>query len=186
MLIIIKQKDKQTMQRSLMTNLIFIKSKKHIPFFVLFVIFCLIFLEINYAQSNIAHIPTNNIFIELGGNGLFVSLNYEYIFNNNYGVKVGFGTLLIAGISYPIMLNKYFGNEKKIELGFGIVPFSFLEKDSYWGSKSDGLLLIGTIGHHYSKSPSGMLFRYSFTPAYNIADNKFILYLGLSIGVAFN
>lgn len=135
-----------------------------------------------FSQNNST--TKNILFFEIGGNGLFASLNYEFIFANNYGIRIGFGTLLVQGISYPVMVNKYFGEEKKLELGIGIVPFKSLEKNSYWSSKENGYLITTTIGHNYCKSNGGLVLRYSFTPAYNIRDNKLILYFGLSIGTS--
>lgn len=120
----------------------------------------------------------------MGGNGLFASINYERFLNNKYGIRAGFGTLVVQGKSYVVMLNKYFGDEKKLEIGGGIVSYSHMEDVSYFGDET-GTLITGTIGHNFYRTYGGLLLRYSFTPAYNIGDGKFILYFGLSAGIAF-
>ena len=70
-------------------------------------------------------VKRNLIFIELGGNGGFLSLNYERYISDNLSFRVGMGTDPPYGVGayYPIMINYTY--ELPFEIGFGIVPFSF-------------------------------------------------------------
>jgi hypothetical protein len=117
----------------------------------------------------------NSIQFDVGGHGLFYSLNYERILLNGNNFK----TAAQAGISYypastgirdvwiPISINELYtiGNHH-IEFGLGIVPIREAARDAdnnprYWFWSG---LFSGRIGYRYQKPGGRFLFRAGFTP----------------------
>jgi hypothetical protein len=127
----------------------------------------------------------NVMFVEAGGNGLGFSLNYEGFFSRKVGIRLGVGSLLIYGLSFPVMLNYYVGKDNnKLELGAGIVRFNGGADDSIFGDEATTLLGF-TIGLRHQKQFKGVVVRVSFTPLYNPEKDRFIPFGGLSVGFTF-
>ncbi len=126
----------------------------------------------------------NVMFVEAGGNGLGFSLNYEGFYSRKVGVRLGVGSLLLYGLSFPVMLNYYVGEDNnKLELGAGIVRFNG-GADSIFGDEATTLLGV-TIGLRHQKQFRGVVVRVSFTPLYNPEKDRLIPFGGLSVGFTF-
>lgn len=127
----------------------------------------------------------NILFLELAGNGGFLSFNYERIITQNLSIRVGLGNDLFTGTFYPLMINYNF--ESPLEIGLGIVPFNFgrLSRiaEDIFADKTEGVLLTSLIG--YKQTFKWFLFKASFTPFFNPINSKILLYGGLSFGYAF-
>lgn len=128
----------------------------------------------------------NLLFGEVGGNGLTFSINYERFLTKVISVRIGYGILFIPVSSWfnclPMMINYNFS--KPVEIGIGIVPYaatSSTNNGGYFGEKKQGILITTTIG--FKRIKKGIVARFSFTPFYNIRDNKFKLYGGISFGI---
>ena len=118
--------------------------------------------SINNEDSDKNSYSRNTVFFELGGLGIFASLNYEpYIFRS-LGIRLGFG-LSPLGYSYPLALNYYFGKEKRLELGIGLIHLR-----SSWKTEENNLFfkdlnsenitdnfISATIGYSFKKNPAG-------------------------------
>jgi len=135
------------------------------------------FLETN-CQSPVAdtfRIHRNAVFIELGGNGLFYTINYDYlVFAKKY-----FKTALTFGISdhfYAIVpqINFLFGRQVSAEIGCG----------SNLGLGRKDFPYQGRIGVRYQSFKKFWFFRLAYTPFINY-KNHLQNWGGLSIGVTF-
>lgn len=119
--------------------------------------------------------PSYLVFTELGGPGLY-SANVEKYISRTVGIRVGYG------VAVPAFVNLYFGYERQLELGAGLV-YAVYEWPELYGEKRT--LLGLTIGHKYQPYVGGFTLRYTFAPMLNLSDGKFIPMFGLSAGIAF-
>jgi len=109
----------------------------------------------------------NSIYLELGGNCVFYSINYDRLFSNHIGARVGanffllpidkttaFGYFVVMQIIYLI------GNgNSRLELGGGVNYLNEKDGDSIWGPSF-------IIGYRYQPTNGGFVFRIGFTPTY--------------------
>lgn len=125
--------------------------------------------------------PMNVIFVELAGNGMLLSLNYERFINNEYSIRIGYGTGVMVLVSYPVMLNYNLPNSP-FEVGIGLVPFTHAELFGLDAGVSPKLLLTSSFG--FKRINRNFMFKAEVTPFYNFQD-RFIFFFGLSGGIAF-
>lgn len=127
----------------------------------------------------------NLAFIEILGNGLVLTLNYERYFTDNLSFRAGFGTDIFFNSTYmPLLFNYSF--EKPFELGIGIVTYNFKTGHrgaKIFGKKESGVFITSLIG--FKHKINWMLLKFSFTPFYNPETSKIQFYAGLSIGIVF-
>jgi hypothetical protein len=146
----------------------------------------------------------NAIYVELLGNGLIYSVNYDRLISPSTGFRVGFGYIGISGgtdadgnsisaslLTIPATFNYFIGSidsrgmmsSSKLELGLGIV---FVHAGASYGGLSGGGSGIGgtaTIGYRLQPWDGGFVFRIGFTPVFVLSD--FLPYGGLSLGYSF-
>lgn len=132
-----------------------------------------------------------NVYVELAGQGLLVTANYDTRFSNKrngIGGRVGIG--YIAGNSshyttIPVGLNYLLGKGKQFfEVGLG-ATFLSGNIDIFDENAGNGSV-VGTMSFSYRVQPidSGFSFRAGLTPVFN--SNYFIPYYGgLSLGYTF-
>ncbi len=147
----------------------------------------------------------NAVYLELLGNGLIYSLNYERNITGNIYVRAG-GMFLGFSIgdsnpskyrfySFPFMLNKVIGKKKgNLELGVGLLYYSFNAESSgvqdtgYPGIiiGEQGIGLTSTVGYRHIFT-NNMLFRVGFQPSYYFKSISKGLTMspGISIGKVF-
>lgn len=128
-----------------------------------------------------------NIFVELGGQGLVFTANYDTRFSdkrNGIGGRIGIGA--IGGddanvMTIPVSLNYLLGEGKNFfEIGLGATYANASIFDS------NGSSVFGTMSFMYRLQPikSGFSFRGGFTPFFN--SEVFIPYFaGISLGYTF-
>lgn len=86
-------------------------------------------------------LPTQSVYVELGGAGLPYSFNYDFRFDktkmDSWGMRVGAGGYTISDgdgesfFSIPVMVNKLYGKGPHyFELGFGATFFAFSEENN--------------------------------------------------------
>ncbi|HZW39052.1 MAG TPA: hypothetical protein VFF33_07130 [Ignavibacteriaceae bacterium] len=122
----------------------------------------------------------NIIFLELVGNGLGISLNYERFVSEYFSIRIGIGHVFMTLTSYPIMVNYNIPNIP-IEIGIGFITYNGLPP--YNTSREAKRLLLGTsIG--FKRINKNFMFKATLNPYYNY-DNKFTFWAGLSAGIAF-
>ncbi|HZW39054.1 MAG TPA: hypothetical protein VFF33_07140 [Ignavibacteriaceae bacterium] len=125
----------------------------------------------------------NIIFLELAGNGLAFSINYERFISKVLSLRIGIGTAGMILKCYPFLINYNFENAP-IELGLGIVPYSH----GYWHNVPETVtslkyLLTSTIG--FKRINKNFMFKATFNPYFSTENKRFTFYAGLSIGIAF-
>lgn len=136
----------------------------------------------------------NQLFLELAGNGLIYSFNYERLLTENFSLRAGFGFtpgfILVEGtfIQVPLNANYLVGNNNsKFESGLGVTLFSGTDAE-FLGLPADDisiLFITGILGYRYV-SDSGFVFRIFFSPLYSDdTDPNLIPYGGISFGFMF-
>lgn len=146
------------------------------------------------AQSTTSSIKQNQLYIELGGNGMIYSINYERSLSENFTFRGGFGItpgLIFAEGTFlhiPVTASYLIGGvSSKFETGLGVTYFAGTDIEVF-GLPSDDqslIFLAGIVGYRYI-SPGGFVFRIAFTPFYNSqAEPNFIPSGGLSFGFMF-
>ncbi len=157
-----------------------------------------------YFEKPVQNVDTrfmSSMYVEVGGNAIIASVNYELIIDRNYAVRLGMapGVFLSWNIedngedSYYnrdetmdfvglVSASKFFGSRKnKIETGIGFV---FGDSHREKGSKiprANGLSF--TLGYRYmSLSERGLALKFAFTPIIN--SDGFSPWVGASIGLS--
>jgi hypothetical protein len=168
--------------------------KKHLTVFFL----SLVTISAISQQVNDKSFQNNNSFqIELGGHGLFYSLNYERIIINGNNFK----TATQVGISYyppsagmrdvwfPICINEIYSlGSHHIEGGIGYVIIREATRDAennpdewFWSG-----VFTGRIGYRYQKPDGRLVLRAGFTPFMEHGTaHEFHPSGGLSVGYSF-
>ena len=128
--------------------------------------------------------PENVLFGELGGNGLSLTVNYERLFSERFGLRVGYGPYFENPI--PLMFNYYTGTKYQLELGIGIVLLPRWKTNSISYAARGPLLLSSTIGFKFDAPPcGGFFFKVSLTPFFNPNETRGRLIGGFSLGTTF-
>lgn len=134
-----------------------------------------------------------NIFVEIGGQGLLFTANYDSRFSkrrDGLGGRAGIGYLAIDGdniTTVPLSLNYLLGkgnNFFEIGLGATIVATSGNDNSLLWDDNNSNLL--GTMSFSYRLQPvnGGFSLRAGLSPVFS--KNFFIpYYAGLSLGYSF-
>ena len=136
----------------------------------------------------------NSIFLELLGNGLLYSLNYDYKIFNHLSARAG-GMYLgvnerntdqrVSLLMVPIMANYLVGNgSSRLEVGAGLtVGRAGGNIDT--GDIDQGTfgLFTSTIGYRLQPTDGGFLFRIGFTPVFT--GSGVLPWAGLSLGGTF-
>lgn len=133
-----------------------------------------------------------NVFVELGAQGLLFTANYDTRFGKSrkgLGGRIGIGALGENGytlVTVPVSLNYLLGQGKHFfEIGLGATygKLSVDDQDAFFGS---GDQVIGTMAFMYRLQPetSGFSFRGGLTPFFN-SDGFLPYYGGISLGYTF-
>jgi len=137
----------------------------------------------------------NQIFLELGGDGIIYSINYERLLTENIALRGGIGItpgmIFIDGTFFGIPLTVSYligGGRSKLELGLGVTYFT-VEDAAIFGIPAGDFsfaALTGIVGYRGSSRDRGFVFRIAFTPLYNSDFNpSFVPTGGISFGYAF-
>src|ERR1017187_1511019 len=184
-----------------------------IVFLSVFMLATMAFASASNAQTGVGTPRTpitqdapNAIYLELLGNGVAWSINYDRFLTPDLGFRIGFGYFGIgtgpAGqnqdniiseslTAVPATLNYFIGSHdnrgrlgsSKLELGIGIVYIHVTASFFGIGGAASTIGGTGTVGYRYQASDGGFVFRIGFTPIYVMST--FIASGGLSLGVAF-
>ena len=136
----------------------------------------------------------NSFYLELVGSGGLYSINYDRLFTENFGARIGFMYFEADWLFYfldvdmfliPTTLNFLVGTGKhKFELGAG--PVFVFGSASFFGSdpvSGSGVAWTGTIGYRYQQNDGGFMWRVGFTPV--LFSGEFYPYGGISFGFSF-
>ncbi len=159
---------------------------------------CLTFSVLAHAQEDVTG-PTefarNSIFVELGGNGVLYSLNYDRKFTDHVSGRVGGmgfsvesnnGADRVSLLLFPTMINYLIGSgNSRLELGAGLL-WGIAEGELEDYGSFNGLGLAGvtsTIGYRLQPETGGFNFRVGLTPYFS--DGTFQFWGGLGLGFGF-
>lgn len=160
--------------------------------FTWILVFFLAFNNKVFAQSD-SH---NTLYMELFGNGLTYSLNYDMRFSgkpDGLGGRVGIGYFAIDGISLatvPLMVNYLMGkNGKYFEVGAGATYLSAADRQNSNPTGSPinrGTGWLGSLSFGYRSQPidGGFLFRAGLTPFFD-RSSFMPFWPQVSVGYAF-
>ncbi len=133
-----------------------------------------------------------NVFIELGGQGLTFTANYDTRFTKSrdgFGGRVGIGYISDSGdklTTIPVSLNYLLGKGNKfLEVGLGATYLSTTGNNDVLFSNNESSL-IGTMSFAYRLQPvdSGFSFRAGISPVFS-KDFFIPYYGGISLGYTF-
>ncbi|ERM82095.1 hypothetical protein P872_08475 [Rhodonellum psychrophilum GCM71 = DSM 17998] len=159
-------------------------------------------------------IPTQSVFVELGGAGLIYSFNYEFRFDKenleSWGLRVGAGGYgRVNGIydgretnavfTLPVQVTRLFGKGKHFfEVGGG-TTFIYAKRTYKYGNQYDEYsdfdfilesdntpAFMGTLNLGYRRIPvdGGFTFRANLTPIFN-QNGFWPIWAGVGFGYAF-
>lgn len=146
-----------------------------------------------------AQFARNAAYFELGGNGIFYTLNYERFFTPKISARGGLMTVSVSGTDsgtdvsatfnvVPLTANYFLGSSHRLELGAGPMLFRLTGEADPPGAPSQSaggttLGLTSTLGYRYQSPTGGFLFRAGITPF--LVSGSFSVWGGLSVGYAF-
>ncbi|MHA4896546.1 hypothetical protein ACXZ1K_17470 [Pedobacter sp. PWIIR3] len=145
-----------------------------------------------YANAQDVTKRAQNIFIELGGQGLTFTANYDSRFTDSrdgLGGRIGIGYISDSGdkiTTIPLSLNYLLGKGNKFfEIGLGATYLSTTGSSSVLFSENESNV-IGTMSFFYRLQPvdSGFSFRAGLSPVFS-KDFFIPYYGGLSLGYTF-
>ncbi len=143
----------------------------------------------------------NSVFVELGGNALLYSVNYDHKFFDHASARIGAMYFSVSAddpnslngrvsvFLAPIMANYLVGDgNSRLELGAGLVVAGAsgsgtVENEQLDEFRGGGVGFTSTVGYRLQPRDGGFLFRIGFTPI--IAPGTFIPWFGLSFGASF-
>jgi len=137
---------------------------------------------------------SNDVYLEVGGNGLFSSVNYErhLLKKPGLGVRIGLGFYTEDNfyVTLPIGMNYLFkmkGNSSFIEGGIGVTWARVNGKLFISDKNSDGFNftnVIPSIGYR-KHTKKDLMWRINLTPIINNKNVAFLPWLGVSVGKRF-
>lgn len=135
----------------------------------------------------------NAFYVELLGNGLFYSMNYDRLFTDQVSGRVGLMFLGAASdegsaavTATPLMVNYLFGRgNSHFEAGVGILVVSGAVDDvpGEEDQSFSGAIGTGTLGYRYQRPGGGFVFRVGLTPFFS--TQAFGPWFGISFGYGF-
>ncbi|MGD8427138.1 MAG: hypothetical protein PVH63_05875 [Balneolaceae bacterium] len=140
-------------------------------------------------------IPRQSVYVEFGGNAVIYSMNYDVVFHNDWGFRLGgafypaaandgvFYTSTVGSTAFfgLIMGQRLFGNApNQLETGAGILFGTIYDPQKWDSIEPPGITF--TLGYrYYPADPSKFTFKAAFTPIIN--KSGFHPYFGISLGV---
>ena len=142
---------------------------------------------------------TNTVYLELFGNAVLGSINYDRMVTDNVSVRVGYGSIslddrdpgLKAKISItpiPITANYLMGSgNHKLEIGAGIL-YIMVDGNVDLGGVSlaasgSVIATTGVLGYRYHRDTGGFSFRATVAPI--MLEGEMLTMPGLSLGYTF-
>lgn len=147
------------------------------------VLFC---LSINCSSQDSLK---NTLFLELFGNGIYYSVNYERQFSHQFVARGGL-SFYHNTIVVPLTFGKFFGKKKNhFELTAGVDFRSYY--DTFELARENEILITGFVGYRLQNLAKFFLFRIGLTPFIYIYDiegelsTDILISGGLSVGYRF-
>ncbi len=175
-----------------------------------------LFMIVALSSAVLAQAPAapNSFYGEFAGNGLIYSVNYDRLFSNAIGARIGVSYTAPEHVSlttFPVMVYYLVGlgsGGSKLELGLGVTvllqpqyqSLSFMAAvDDHL--KGNSVLGTATVGYRYQRADGGLIFRVGFTPFFGTFSRekpfvpyvptqyedafRFVPWGGISVGYGF-
>jgi hypothetical protein len=124
------------------------------------------------AETRDAH---DAVYVELLGNGLLYSVNYDHMFGEHLALRAGFSAWRADGVfdapnvfvSVPVAAYGLVGDgDHKLELGAGVTPMFALPASGPDAvrARPSVLWLVPSVGYRYAPRHGGVSFRAAVTP----------------------
>ena len=133
----------------------------------------------------------NVVYLELLGNGVGYSFNYERRLADRLWGRIGAGyipALFVRLAAFPVGVSYLFGKKSKfLETGL-VTTFAYADVDELFDSEDEeefGIILSPTIGYRYQPQEKNLFFKIAFTPLFTPFEKKFSPSGGLSLGYSF-
>ena len=148
-------------------------------------VFSILMIQADEATSQ----SRSAFFVELLGNGLIFSANYDMRFSqssNGWGARAGIGYIGDVNgdggvLTIPVTVNNLLGTDGKyFEVGVGI---TYLSADADFIGDNNTSDIVGTMTFMYRRQPvdGGFMWKIGLTPI--LADGIFVPYwIGIGIG----
>lgn len=135
----------------------------------------------------------NAFYVELGGNALLYTLNYDRLLTDRVSGRVGVMFLGAADedssagvVGAPIMASYLWGEgNSRFETGAGLLLLSggIENVEGYEDEDFSGTVGTATLGYRYQRPAGGFVFRAGLTPIFNLGG--VVPWFGVSFGYAF-
>ena len=145
------------------------------------------------AQEAPAPAARNAFYLELGGNALLYSINYDRLLTDRVAARVGAMFLGAADedsaagvVGAPIMASYLWGGgSSRFETGVGILLVSggIENVEGYEDEDFSGAAGTATLGYRYQRPTGGFVFRAGVTPIFSL--DGIGPWFGVSFGYAF-
>jgi len=145
------------------------------------------------AQERALPAAPNAVYLELAGNGLLYTLNYDRLLTPNVAARVGFMGLGAASdsasagiVAAPLMVSYLFGQgNSHFETGLGVMLAAGAvdEVEGFEDESFSGAVGTATIGYRYQRPGGGFVFRAGVTPFFDTGG--IAPWIGLSLGYGF-
>jgi len=135
----------------------------------------------------------NAFYVELGGNGIFYSVNFDRLLTPHVAARAGLMFFRaedevsnsVAVVVAPVVVSYLFGEGNshfEAGLGAGLATASIddVDWDEDFGQTVYG---TGVLGYRYQPKTGGVVFRAGLTPVFT--SNDFAPWVGVSVGYAF-
>lgn len=135
----------------------------------------------------------NAFYVELGGNGIFYSVNYDRLITPKVAARAGLMFMRaedevsnsVEVAVAPVVVSYLFGEgNSHFEAGLGVGLATASIDDVDFGEDFDRTVYgTGVLGYRYQPKAGGVVFRAGLTPVFTTDD--FAPWIGVSFGYAF-
>ena len=140
----------------------------------------LTFVLVSSANTSSAALPKNSVYLEGFGNGILYSLNYERVFADDFGARLGYGAISMSGIDSDGTITDVFMN-------FIPISFNYLglrsETDRHifeLGAGATVVVVSGTVSSIIDVSGTGATAWINATAGYRFQGDSFQFRIGLN------
>ncbi len=135
-----------------------------------------------HAQQNNELLQKNTFYLELVGNGMFYSLNYDRILvvQQNWKMSGRIGGMYLPGLDYndrqmiglPLEVSYLRGRNKHyLEVGLGFTATYDTYRLGESRVKDLALMGVARVGYRHQKREGGLFYKVGFTPVHGVVYN---------------